>query len=179
MSATSRIAVVVGGGAITGRRYPTSIADLLRMGARYVNASPELDRLKDVVRDWLLVAGRDAALAVAECQLEALTQRMTVHVEKLEKLQVPAWTTIETISAAPLAVLDAVLEPDTRAADVAPPDGVGGEAVGTDTGDEDWTVEPVMVAVLDDPPDQHPQGLEQRPGAPTDVPERAFEGATA
>lgn len=104
MSATSRIAVVVGGGAITGRRYPTSIADLLRMGARYVNASPELDRLKDVVRDWLLVAGRDAALAVAECQLEALTQRMTVHVEKLEeldKLQVPAWTTIETISAAP------------------------------------------------------------------------------
>ncbi|HSK58554.1 MAG TPA: hypothetical protein VK935_05820, partial [Actinomycetospora sp.] len=72
MSATSRIAVAVSGGyllgrtrkltfaiviggAITGRRYPTSVAGLLRAGARYVNASPELDRLKDLVRGRLLV----------------------------------------------------------------------------------------------------------------------------
>lgn len=167
-----RFAIVIGG-AITGRRYPTSVADLLRMGARYVNASPELDRLKDGVRDRLLIAGRDAAIAIAGYQLEALTLRMTARVarlEELDELRASPWATLKTTTASPIAVIDSV---------PAPSDEAGGETPGAHPRGEDWTVEPVMVAVLHDTAGHNPPGLETRPEAPTSVPERAIEGASA
>ena len=78
-----RFALVVGG-AITGRRLPTSATGLLRMGSRYVAASPELAPLRDAVRGQLLVAGRNAAIAAVGHQMELLTDRLTTRLALLE-----------------------------------------------------------------------------------------------
>ncbi len=78
-----KFAITVGG-AVTGRQLPASATDLLRMGWKFVAASPELTRLRDAVRGRLLVAGRDAAIAAAGYQMEVLTGRLTARLELLE-----------------------------------------------------------------------------------------------
>jgi hypothetical protein len=78
-----KFAILVGG-AITGRRLPTSPTELLRMGAKVVAGSPELTRLSEAVRGQLWVAGRNAAIAAAGYQMEALTARLNARLELLE-----------------------------------------------------------------------------------------------
>jgi hypothetical protein len=84
-----RFALLVGG-AITGRRLPTSPPQLVRMGAKVVAASPELSRLGDAVRGRLLVAGREAALAAAGHRMDELTGRLSARLELLEAPPTPS-----------------------------------------------------------------------------------------
>lgn len=138
-----KFAIVVGG-AVTGRRLPTSPTQLLRMGAKVVAASPEFTRLSEAVRGRLLVAGRDAAIAAAGYQMELLTDRLTARLELLETparpprdvdVHVDADVVEPTADAPELAALGAaasrfavapitVSVPDDRAPDRAPDDAI-------------------------------------------------------
>lgn len=94
-----RFALVVGG-AVSGRRLPTSVADLLAMGWKVVAVSPEFVRLGDAVRAQLLPVGRAAAIAAAGRQIEALTARLAAQVDTLT---ISPDTTAAATSPAPVA----------------------------------------------------------------------------
>ena len=78
-----RFAIVIGG-AVTGRRLPTSPTELFRVGAKVLAASPEWTRVSQAVRGRLLVAGRDAAIATVGYQIDVLTGRLAARLELLE-----------------------------------------------------------------------------------------------
>ena len=101
-----RFAIVVGG-AITGRRLPTSATELLRMGAKVVAASPDFARLSEAVRGPLLVAGRNAAIAAARHHMEVLTDRLTAQLELLE----PAHPALDVAAPEPTAEAPAAVGP--------------------------------------------------------------------
>lgn len=165
-----KFAIAVGG-AVTGTRLPTSTADLLRLGWRLVDVSPELTRLKSAVRGQLLVAGRTAAIAAASHHLEALTQRLTVQLEQLETAPAAA---IETQNASPPALPGAALP----SADP----GTTDDPMARNTKDspgEDKTVEPIWVTVADGAAAPDPDGTDGHVAALSSARGRVSEGATA
>jgi hypothetical protein len=58
-------------------------AELLAQGQKLLTRSPELSRLSDEVRGRLIEAGKQAAVAVAARQVEALTDRVTQRAASL------------------------------------------------------------------------------------------------
>jgi hypothetical protein len=101
----ARVALGVAGGYLLGRTKKMKLAlmlggmaagrraggprELLSQGSKLLDASPELSRIVGDVRGRLLEAGKDAAMAVAVRQVEALTDRVGKRVESLGRVGEP------------------------------------------------------------------------------------------
>lgn len=99
MKCGARVALGVAGGYLLGRTKKMKLAlmlggmaagrraggpgELLSQGSKLLDASPELSRLVGDVRGRLLDAGKDAVMALAVRQVEALTDRVGKRVESL------------------------------------------------------------------------------------------------
>lgn len=99
MKCGARVALGVAGGYFLGRTKKVKLAlmlagmvagrraggpgELLAQGQKLISGSPELTRLTDEVRGRLIDAGKQAAVAVAARQVEALTDRVTQRAASL------------------------------------------------------------------------------------------------
>jgi hypothetical protein len=95
----ARVALGVAGGYFLGRTKKMKLAlmlagmaagrraggpgELLSQGSKLLGRSPELSRLTDEVRGRLVEAGKQAAVAVATRQVEAMTDRVAQRVTSL------------------------------------------------------------------------------------------------
>jgi hypothetical protein len=99
MKCGARVAIGVAGGYFLGRTKKMKLAlmlgglaagrrtggagGLLGQGAKLVGSSPELAALREQVTGRLVEAGKGAVMSVAARQIEALTDRVSDHVESL------------------------------------------------------------------------------------------------
>lgn len=144
-----RFALMIGG-AVTGRTFPTSATDLVRIGVRYAASAPELARLRSAVRHGLLVAGGQAFIAAAGHQMEALTERMTSQLEVLEVATASDSTATREIEPSTDTLLSPVEPTDTGPSGAEAPSMVNGNAaipVGGPAGSSDSASEAGITTV--------------------------------